>query len=180
VIRSFRQLANFFEWRFLTDPEEDRRAQVLLGLPALERGGEFVGVPFSIRKLMHSVVNLPWLVLSSVKADVAVLDRVVSLRVEESGLELHRDLLGDGGKVADVRDPKDCVGSKRSRCEDLGEVVAHAGAVEAFGGVELVACPSPRRRGPERMRTVGLEVFLSAASSSSSARRMRRRASGGG
>jgi hypothetical protein len=91
----------------LDDPEEHRGPQVLLGLPALERGGEVVGVAVLDQEIDALGRELALGDLEQVEDDVPALDRVGLLdELEEVALELDRDLLGDGRQVAQVGDQR--------------------------------------------------------------------------
>ena len=71
------QLREFLRVAVLDDPEEDRRAKVLLGLPALERGGEFVGV-------------------AVFDEEIDALGRELALRGFQQGEERYRGTRSDG------------------------------------------------------------------------------------
>jgi hypothetical protein len=86
----------------LDDPQEDRGAQVLLGLPALEGGGEFVGMVVLDEEVDALGGELALRGLQEGEEDVAALDRVRLVdELEEAGLEVDRDLFGNRGQVAD-------------------------------------------------------------------------------
>ena len=90
---------------------------------------------------MHSVVNLPCEDLEEGEHDVAPLERMGFLHeVEETRLEMDGNLFCDGGEAADFLDQ---FGLGRIEhggvAEDLRELIAHKGTVEALGGFELVA-----------------------------------------
>ena len=82
--------------------------------------------------------------------------------LEEAGLELDRDLLGNVGKVADRRDER---GLGRLEGEGIDthqprEVVADGGAVEALGGVELVTLLDGVGEALQQDRHLRLHVLL--------------------
>src|SRR5882757_6587442 len=93
VMSSLRSLENFFEWRFLMIQRRTGARRFCSVFQRLSAEASSSAWPFSIRKLMHSVVNLPCEVFSSAKT----------------------------------------ISRHSSGC------VADEGAVEALGGVELVA-----------------------------------------
>ncbi len=91
---------------------------------------------------MHSVVNLPCETFSRLKTMSRHSIGWVSLmQLEELALELDRDLLRDRRQVAQVGDEGGLgrLEGRRVHAGDLGDAVADGGAVEALGGVELVA-----------------------------------------
>ena len=156
------QLGEFLRVAVLDDPEEDGRAQVLLGLPALEGGGELVGLAVFDEEVDALGGELALRGLEEGEDDVAPLERMGLLdEVEETGLEMDRDLLGDGGEAADFLDELGLGRIERGVvAEDLGELVAHEGAVEALGGVELVAVAHGLGEAGQHGAEVGLGLFL--------------------
>jgi hypothetical protein len=91
------QLGELLRVAVLDDPEEDRRAQVLLGLPALEGRGQVLGVAVLDQEIDALGRELALRDLEQVEDDVAALDRMGLLdQLEEMALELDGDLLGDG------------------------------------------------------------------------------------
>src|SRR5690606_22277860 len=99
------QLGEFLGVAVLDDPEQDRSAQVLFGLPALEGGGELGGMVMLNKEVDALGGKLALGNLEQVENDVAGLDRRRHVdQVEVTALKVDRDVLGDAGEVADLGD----------------------------------------------------------------------------
>ena len=145
------QLGELLRVAVLDDPEEDRRAQVLLGLPALEGGGEVVGVAVLDQEIDALGRELALGDLEQVEDDVAALDRVGLLdQLEEAALELDGDLLGDGGQVAERWRRARPGRARRSRRRRRRPWRGRRGRRRRRGARRRRAgcCPSRRRRRP--------------------------------
>jgi hypothetical protein len=126
----------------LDDPEQHRRAEVLLRLPALERGREVLGIAALHEEVDALGRELALRDLQQAEHDVAAFDRVRLLdQLQEMALELDRHLLGDPGEIPQVGDQQRLRWLECGRVHpgDLRNPVADVGAVEALRRIEQVA-----------------------------------------
>jgi hypothetical protein len=99
------ELGEFLRMAVLDDPKEDGGAEVLLGLPALEGGGEILGIAALDEKIDGFGGKLARGGLEQREEEVAGFDGVRLLdEFEEAALELDGNLFRDVGQRADIGD----------------------------------------------------------------------------
>ena len=153
------ELGKFLRLAVLDDPQQHRRAQVLLGLPALEHRREFLGVAAVDEEVDAFGGELALAGFEQRKGQILPFERMGILdQLEEMRLEMDGDLLGDVRQAAGVRHQFAEARTERGDidAEGDGQFVAHGGTIEPLGRMELVAVLDGLGEGVEHGRQVGL------------------------